>query len=114
MLEMSLHLMLVQTCYHFLSIVETFHAVAMQCIAIISVIITNAVIVSPSFYCMDRMATVLNGGYVIACCLWLYLLMTSQTMQEITDHKTCKYNYIYTIETIQQTTINVAVIAIYY
>ena len=102
MLEMSLHLMLVQTCYHFLSIVETFHAVAIQCIATISSTMTNAVIVSPSFYyVLDRMVTVLNGGYVIACCLWLYLLMTSQTMQEITDHKTCKYNYIYTIETIR-------------
>ena len=74
----------------------------MQCIAIISVTIPNAVIVSPSFYyVLDRMATVLNGGYVIACSLWLYLLMTSQTIQAITDHKTYKYNYIYTIETIR-------------
>ena len=100
MLEMSLHLMLVQTCYHFLSIVETFHAVAMQWIATISVIITNAVMLSPPLFYWIGSATVLNGGYVIACCLWLYLLMTSQTMQEITDHKTCKYNYIIVSEMI--------------
>ena len=93
-------LVLIGSCYYFLSIVETFHAVAMQWIAIISSTITNAVIVSPSFYCMDRMATVLNGGCLVACSLWLYLLMTSQTKQAITDHKTYKYNYIYTIETI--------------
>ena len=94
-------LVLVESCYYFLSIVETFHAVAMQWIAIISSTITNAVIVSPSFYCvLDRMATVLNGSYLVACSLWLYLLMTSQTKQAITDHKTYKYNYIYTIETI--------------
>ena len=74
-------LVLIGSCYYFLSIVETFHAVAMQCIAIISVIITNAVIVSPSFYWLDRMATVLNGGSLVACSLWLYLLMTSQTKQ---------------------------------
>ena len=92
---------LIGSCYYFLSIVETFHAVAMQWIAIISSTITNAVIVSPSFYyVLDRMATVLNGGYVIACSLWLYLLMTSQTIQEITDHKTCKYNYVIVAEMI--------------
>ena len=94
-------LVLIGSCYYFLSIVETFHAVAMQWIAIISVIITNAVIVSPSFYWLDRMATVLNGGSLVACSLWLYLLMTSQTKQATTDHEVYKYNYIYTIETIQ-------------
>ena len=88
-------------CYYFLSIVETFHAVAIQWIAIISSTITNAVIVSPSFYWLDRMATVLNGGSLVACSLWLYLLMTSQTKQAMTDHEVYKYNYIYTIETIQ-------------
>ena len=86
MLEMSLHLMLVQTCYYFLSIVETFHAVAMQWIAIISSTITNAVIVSPSFCCvLDRIDNrSLCGSYGIACSLWLYLLMTSQTKQATT------------------------------
>ena len=79
------------------SIVETFHAVAIQCIATISSTMTNAVIVSPSFYyVLDRMATVLNGGYVIACSLWLYLLMTSQTKQAGRSIKTCEYNYITT------------------
>ena len=73
----------------------------MQWIAIISSTITNAVIVSPSFYWLDRMATVLNGGSLVACSLWLYLLMTSQTKQAMTDHEVYKYNYIYTIETIQ-------------
>ena len=74
----------------------------MQCIAITSSTMTIAVIVSPSFYyVLDRMATVLNGSYVIACSLWLYLLMTSQTKQAMTDHEVYKYNYIYTIETIQ-------------
>ena len=93
-------LVLIGSCYHFLSIVETFHAVAMQWIAIISVIITNAVIVSPSFYWLDRMATVLNGGSLVACSLWLYLLMTSQTIQAVTDHEAYKYNYIITAEMI--------------
>ena len=95
-------LVLIGSCYYFLSIVETFHAVAMQWIATISSTMTNAVMLSPSFYyVLDRMATVLNGGYVIACSLWLYLLMTSQTIQAITDHEAYKYNYIYTIETIR-------------
>ena len=94
-------LVLIGSCCYFLSIVETFHAVAMQWIAIISSTITNAVIVSPSFYWLDRMATVLNGGSLVACSLWLYLLMTSQTKQAMTDHEVYKYNYIYTIETIQ-------------
>ena len=95
-------LVLIGSCYYFLSIVETFHAVAIQWIAIINSTMTNTVIVSPSFYyVLDRMATVLNGSCVIACSLWLYLLMTSQTIQAITDHKTYKYNYIYTIETIR-------------
>ena len=77
--------MLVQSCYYFLSIVETFHAVAMQWIAIISSTITNAVIVSPSFYyVLDRIGNrSLCGGYVIACSLWLYLLTRSQTLQVI-------------------------------
>ena len=74
----------------------------MQCIAIISSTITNAVIVSPSFYyVLDRVGNrSLCGSCAIACSLWLYLLMTSQTKQAIVDHKTYKYNYIYTIETI--------------
>ena len=46
-------------------------------------------------------ATVLNGGFLIACPLCLYLLMTSQTKQATTDHEAYKYNYIYTIETIR-------------
>ena len=49
MLEMFDCLVLVESCCYFLSIVETFHAVAMQCIATISSTMTNAVIVSPSF-----------------------------------------------------------------
>ena len=62
---------------------------------------TIAVIVSPSFYyVLNRMATVLNGGSLVACSLLLYLLMTSQTKQAITDHEVYKYNYLYTIETI--------------
>ena len=72
----------------------------MQWIAIISSTMTSAVMLSPPLYCMDRMATVLNGSSSIACSLWLHLLMTSQTKQAITDHETYKYNYIYTIETI--------------
>ncbi len=94
-------LVLIGSCYYFLSIVETFHAVAMQWIATISSTMTIAVIVSPSFYCMDRIGNrSLCGGYVIACSLWLYLLMTSQTKQAITDHKTYKYNYIIVAEMI--------------
>ena len=73
----------------------------MQWIAIISSTITSAVIVSPSFYCvLGRMATVLNGSCLVACSLWLYLLMTSQTKQAVTDHEAYKYNYIITAEMI--------------